>query len=71
MGSKTDLHTQPIDKPLRNSHNHHCTPNDLFCKLWNRAKHSMVVKVKNRSIESSKMNLLIVAYEFSAFPNTH
>jgi len=25
----------------------------------------MVVKVKNNSIESSKMNLLIVAYEFS------
>ena len=32
---------------------------------WNLAQQRVVVKVKKRSIESNKMNLEMVAYEFS------
>ncbi len=59
------LHTQPMLNPERKSHRNH-SGEKLSCRnRWNLAQHSVVVNVKNSSIESSKINLEIVAYEFS------
>lgn len=44
---------------------HHSNEKLSFCRRWNLAQHNTVVNVKNRSIESNRMNLDIVAYEFS------
>ena len=59
------LHTHPMLIPLRNSQMNHSNEKLSFCRRWNLAQHSTVVNVKNRSIESNRINLDIVAYEFS------
>src|SRR5271156_4811021 len=59
------LHTQPMLIPVRKSQKNHSGEKLSFCSLWNLAQQKTVVKVKQRSIESSRMNRDIVAYEFS------
>lgn len=59
------LQTHPIDTPVIISQKPHSGENGSFCRRWNLAQQRTVVNVKHRSIESSRMNLEIVVYEFS------
>jgi hypothetical protein len=59
------LHTQPIETPVIINQKPHSGEKGSCWRRWNLAQQRIVVKVKQRSIESSKMNLLIVVYEFS------
>lgn len=59
------LHTQPMETPVIMSQKPHSGEKGSCWRRWNFAQQRTVVKVKQRSIESSKMNLLMVVYEFS------
>jgi hypothetical protein len=50
-----------MEIPVRISHVNHSGLKDFFWRLWNRAQQSIVVKVKNSSIESRRMKRLMVA----------
>ncbi len=54
------LQTHPMLIPVNMSHENHSMLKLLSWSLWNLAQQSTVVNVKHRSMESSKMNLLIV-----------
>lgn len=59
------LHTQPMLIPVRKSQKNHSKEKLSCLNRWNLAQQSTVVKVKQSNIESSRINLEIVAYEFS------
>lgn len=55
----------PNVKPVKKIHFHHLHVNGCFLWLWNLTKHRKEARVKNKSMESNKINLPKVAYEFS------
>jgi len=65
MPTHLTLQTQPIEMPVKPSQRPHSGVNGFCCMLCHLAQQKTVVNVKKRSIESKRMNLLIVVYEFS------
>jgi len=59
------LQTHPIEIPVSINHRPHSGENGSRWRRWNLDQQKTVVNVKHSSIESSRMNLLIVVYEFS------
>ena len=60
MPTHLTLHTHPTLSPVLNSQKAH-SGEKAWCRiLWNLDQQNTVVKVKNKSMLSSKMNLLIV-----------
>ena len=55
------LQTHPMLRPDKSSQMNHSGEKLSFLKRWNLAQHKVVVKVKNSSMESNKMNREIVA----------
>ena len=65
MPTHLTLQTQPMDRPVIPIQSVHSGENGFCCWLWNLAQQKTVVKVKKSSMESRRMNLLMVVYEFS------
>lgn len=61
---------QPKEIPVINSHFHHFLENGLDLWLWNITKLKNDATVKKSSMESKRMNLPKVLYEFSNKTNT-